>query len=174
MPGKSRQKKTRKFALQNMAMEELMVLLIGLDQTAKSCVENMPAEDFPHPVSELDDKLIIYRNHNAGLPFGIFSDDRELTRWLPVAVTSLAAGSYIYLKSRNERRLLRLALAIIMSGSLSNIIDRFTRGYVVDYLNIGVGDLKKVVFNLGDICVITGFSMMSVIELARALGLSGK
>ncbi len=166
--------RARKKAIQDMGMEKLMLLIVGLDQAAKSCVDSMPAGDFPHPVPELDDKIIIYRNHNQGFPFGLFADNKDLIKYLPVAVTSLMAGGYIYLKSMNEHRLLRLALAMTIGGSLSNICDRFFRGYVVDYLCIGVGDLKKVVFNLGDLCVITGFSLMSIIELARSLGIGGR
>ena len=43
---------------------------------------------------------------------------------------------------------------------MSNIFDRFTRGYVVDYIRIKVKGLDKVIFNLGDIFILVGSLMM--------------
>ncbi len=157
-----------------MTLEKMMVLLTGLDQSAKSYVEARPSEDFPHAVPGTDGRLMIYRSHNAGLPFGFMEDRQELIKALPLAATSMLALYYIWLKSRNERKLLRFALALVLSGSLSNLCDRYLRHYVVDYICINAGELKKVVFNIGDLCVISGFLMMGVIEIARGLGVLKK
>ena len=54
------------------------------------------------------------------------------------------------------RKLEKLAMSLIIGGSLSNLYDRYVRGYVVDYFSLRFGPLKEVVFNLGDISIFLG------------------
>ena len=63
----------------------------------------------------------------------------------------------------------KLALATVIGGSLSNLYDRFVRRYVVDYCSIQAGPLKKVVFNLGDVCVLLGSGVLIGAELMEEL-----
>ena len=58
---------------------------------------------------------------------------------------------------------------MIIGGGLSNLYDRMKRGYVVDYFSIRWKGLKKVVFNLGDICVFLGAAILLAAELARTI-----
>ena len=51
------------------------------------------------------------------------------------------------------------------AGALSNLFDRVKRGYVVDYFSFQLGWLKKVVFNIGDICIFLGTFLLAVSEL---------
>ena len=60
-------------------------------------------------------------------------------------------------KGNNIRK---LSLSLIIAGSLSNIFDRFTRGYVVDYIRIKTKGADKVIFNLGDIFILLGSLIM--------------
>ena len=59
----------------------------------------------------------------------------------------------------------KLAFTLVLAGGASNLFDRMTRGYVVDYFSIQWKALKKVVFNLGDIFIFAG----SVLLICRAI-----
>jgi signal peptidase II len=50
-----------------------------------------------------------------------------------------------------------LAISLICAGAIGNLVDRVRshRG-VVDFLDIGIGDLRWPVFNVADIAVTTG------------------
>jgi len=61
---------------------------------------------------------------------------------------------------KKGNKIKKLSLCLIIAGALSNIFDRFTRGYVVDYIRIKVKGLDKVIFNLGDIFILVGSLMM--------------
>ncbi len=54
------------------------------------------------------------------------------------------------------------------AGALSNLFDRVKRGYVVDYFSFQFGWLKKVVFNIGDLCIFLGTFLLAVSELSPA------
>lgn len=51
---------------------------------------------------------------------------------------------------------------MVIGGSLSNLYDRYIRGYVVDYFSLRFGPLKEVVFNLGDIFILLGAGLQAV------------
>ena len=41
-------------------------------------------------------------------------------------------------------------------GAASNVLDRFKRGYVIDYFTINIKPIKNIVFNLADIFIFIG------------------
>ena len=63
------------------------------------------------------------------------------------------------------RRMQKAGLALVLGGAVSNLYDRFTRGYVVDYFTIEWKALKRVIFNLGDLFVFGGGLLFLVGQL---------
>jgi len=54
-----------------------------------------------------------------------------------------------------------LALSLIVSGGLSNFIDRIIyNGVVVDFLNIGIGNFRTGILNIADIAITLGIILM--------------
>ena len=52
----------------------------------------------------------------------------------------------------------------MLGGAYSNTYDRLVRKYVVDYVSFRVpGRLKKVIFNIGDFCIMIG-ALLCVLE----------
>jgi signal peptidase II len=61
-----------------------------------------------------------------------------------------------------------LAISLIFCGAMSNLIDRFTyEGAVIDFLNIGIGNLRTGVFNLADFAVICGVALLFYFSLFK-------
>jgi signal peptidase II len=53
--------------------------------------------------------------------------------------------------ARSARSLyLSVALGFLLGGAIGNMIDRLRLGYVVDFVDIGIGDLRFYTFNLAD------------------------
>ena len=53
-----------------------------------------------------------------------------------------------------------VAISLAFAGGVSNLIDRVTRGTVVDFLNIGVGQLRTGIFNVADVAIVVGIGML--------------
>jgi len=54
-----------------------------------------------------------------------------------------------------------LALALLLAGGASNLIDRFVNdGYVIDFINVGIGPLRTGIFNVADIALTVGVLML--------------
>lgn len=147
----------------------IILLLASADLVLKQLVERQEPERFPRPLEGTNGKILLYQNHNPGFPFGLFKKYGELVRMLPLAVTSALAGALAALAAGKEHIVRKLALATVIGGSLSNLYDRFVRRYVVDYFSVQIGPLKKVVFNLGDICVFLGSVVLILAELVREI-----
>lgn len=148
----------------------VIILLLAMgDLTLKQLVEREEPDRFPRPLEGTGGKILLYRNHNAGFPFGFLEKHGDVVRMVPLAVTSALAGALAALAGGKKQVIRKLALATVIGGSLSNLYDRFVRRYVVDYCSIQVGPLKKVVFNLGDVCVFLGSGVLIAAELMEEL-----
>ena len=58
-------------------------------------------------------------------------------------------------------------LAIFVAGGASNWADRFVDGRVVDFLNLGVGQIRTGIFNVADVAILTGVTILMIGEYSR-------
>lgn len=50
-----------------------------------------------------------------------------------------------------------LALIFILGGGFSNVLDRFVNGgRVVDFMNLGIGNIRTGIFNVADVFIFFG------------------
>lgn len=65
---------------------------------------------------------------------------------------------------RRWRGWLAVGVTLFVAGGLSNWIDRATSGYVVDFLNVGIGPLRTGIFNVADMAILAGALVAVVAE----------
>jgi signal peptidase II len=53
-----------------------------------------------------------------------------------------------------------LPLALVIGGGIGNLIDRVRFGYVIDFFNLGIGNLRTGIFNVADMAITAGFLIM--------------
>lgn len=144
----------------------IIVLLAAGDLFLKWLIEQQGQERFPRPLEKAGGRILLYRNHNAGFPFGFMEKHGELVRTVPLVVISGLGGVFFYLlQNKKGHTIQKAGLAILLGGALSNLYDRYVRRYVVDYFSFQFGWLKKVVFNLGDLFVFAGSGILMAAEL---------
>ena len=93
---------------------------------------------------------------------------------LPTVLLSLLALSALLILGQLYRRtspgdgLAAAGLALIASGALGNLLDRLRspRG-VVDFIDVGIGDLRFWTFNVADVGITCG-AILLVLALQRA------
>lgn len=107
-----------------------------------------------------DGKIVINSLKNYGVSFGAFSDKPVVLR--KFLSFFIVGGLIIYifmLCFKKLNRISELALSFILGGGLGNLIDRYKRGYVLDYFSFvskRFKGLKKMVFNISDMFVFLG------------------
>lgn len=147
----------------------IIAALSSLDLGIKWLIEQEKPEEFPKTLPHAKGKILLYRNHNAGFPFGFLEQHAELVRMLPLAVISGLAGFLAAILPQKGKTVQKFGIAVILGGAVSNLYDRMIRHYVVDYFSIQCGKLKKVVFNLGDIFVFLGSGILFGAEIVKEI-----
>ena len=91
---------------------------------------------------------------NRGAAFGILQNQRVLL--LIVTLIIFGGLCYFYCKMGSGRkwRPLQSAIVLIAAGAIGNMIDRFARGYVVDFFYFSL--IHFPVFNVADCYVVVG------------------
>jgi|GEM_PF-488320 len=62
-----------------------------------------------------------------------------------------------------EHLMFGLGMALVLSGALGNLLDRFFRGYVVDFIYFHTETIKWPIFNVADICVSCGIAIIGFV-----------
>ena len=109
--------------------------------------------------------------YNRGAAFSFLADQAGWQRWF-FTVLGLGAASFILWmmhKNRTQTRLL-LALALILSGALGNVIDRVTYGHVIDFLLFYWQNWYYPAFNIADSCITVGAILLILDEILRLRG----
>ncbi|MEO7409852.1 MAG: signal peptidase II [Sphingomicrobium sp.] len=103
---------------------------------------------------------------NRGISLGLGQASNDTQRWLLVAVTAGIALVVAWWIRREQQTADRIALALVLGGALGNIVDRVRLGFVVDFLDLHLGEWRPfLVFNVADAAISIGV----VILLLRAL-----
>lgn len=115
----------------------------------------------PHPVfGEVVRLTLVY---NRGAAFGL-SIGGDYSRWIFLALT-LAALIILWqlYRATNPGDVLRaLAIALVSGGAIGNLIDRVRSAQgVVDFIDIGIGDMRWPTFNVADMAVSTGAVLLA-------------
>ena len=63
---------------------------------------------------------------------------------------------YMTLFSKDLLKNQVVPFSMILGGGLSNLFDRIVHGKVVDFMNVGIGDLRTGIFNVADMIILTG------------------
>ena len=143
--------------------------LAALDLGIKSVIESEEDDTFPRDLPSAKGLIKVHKNHNAGFPFGFMKERPELVKGIPLMVISAMAGALCALLQDKGKTAQKAGIAIIIGGALSNLYDRVVRGYVVDYFSIEWEPIKKVVFNLGDMFVFLGSTIIMLEQTAKCL-----
>lgn len=108
--------------------------------------------------------LALFRTHNTGISFSLFS---EAQTWQLVAVVLVVTGFIGWLAWKSEPRqvIARTGFALIIAGALGNLIDRVLLGYVVDYILFHTPGWSFAVFNFADACISVGAGLVILQEL---------
>jgi signal peptidase II len=131
---------------------------IGLDQFTKAIAKAQLVLGDLH--SMWGDTLRLQLAHNTGAFLGLGNSLPESVRqWLfSIGVGALLTGLLAYgLMSKAMDQISIVALALISAGGASNLGDRIAYGgYVVDFLNVGIGPLRTGIFNVADMAIMAG------------------
>ncbi len=134
----------------------LLFLTVACDQTSKRLAAELFEGLGPQPY--MGGSVVFLYAENSGAFLGLGARLTETTRfWLfSVGVSGLLV-LFLFKLHRAASKSELIGLSLIVGGVLGNLIDRLAHnGRVIDFLRVGVGDLRTGIFNFADAAIVAG------------------
>ncbi|MFA6240929.1 MAG: signal peptidase II [Candidatus Hydrogenedentales bacterium] len=135
---------------------------IGLDQITKKIALSTLAGESPIPV--LGQFAVLHYAENKGAFLSLGATMPENARfWLLTVFTGailLGLSAMILFKPSLGRGEL-VAFSLLLTGGIGNLIDRIRfDGVVIDFMVLGIGNLRTGVFNVADVAIMAGIFLL--------------
>jgi signal peptidase II len=134
--------------------------VVVLDQLTKAWLVSQLA-----PGQVVDVLATIVRlvfSQNSGALFGLFRDSALLFGLVSLGVIALIVT---YHGSSGRSLYLSIALGFLLGGAVGNVIDRLRLGYVVDFVDIGIGNLRWYTFNVADAAISASIVLLVAVAI---------
>lgn len=93
--------------------------------------------------------------NNYGISFGIFNHERNSQIYL-IILTSLITFVLFVWGARSDDARLKYPIGVVVGGAIGNLIDRFSFGSVIDFLDFHYGGQHFPAFNIADSAIFLG------------------
>jgi signal peptidase II len=131
-----------------LAFGGLASTIVIIDQLTKAWLTSYLAPG--ESVDVLDGLIrLVHAQNNGGL-FGLLRGQA-----VPFALVSLVVVGLIvaYHARAGRNPYLSITLGLLLGGAVGNLIDRVRFGYVVDFVDAGIGALRWYTFNVSDAAI---------------------
>jgi signal peptidase II len=121
----------------------------------------------------IDNFFAITHIRNPGVAFGLFADgpsEYKTYLFIGFSIIAIVAILIFFHQTPQENKMVRIALILIFSGAIGNLIDRILYQEVIDFLDFFYGSYHWPAFNVADSCITIGVLLMFVdlIQAGRA------
>ena len=148
----------------------ISIILLCIDQISKLLIVNLLTKT---------DSITIIKNffyltyiNNDGAAFSILVGKKFFLILIAVLVIVMLIR---YIKKNNIQNKLELvSLALIIGGSLGNLMDRVVRGYVIDFLDFKIFNYNFPIFNLADTFIVIGVFLLLLKEIRKENNLDSR
>lgn len=147
----------------------LVGLIIAIDQASKAWIASELSGG--RTIEFLDGALRLIYSENNGALFGLFRGQVVIFALLSLAVIAMIVTFH----ARSGRSAyMTLTLGLLLGGAVGNALDRFRLGYVVDFVDGGLGTTRFFTFNLADACISGAILLLFLIAIRPGLAGQGQ
>ena len=135
-------------------------MVVVLDQLSKGwIVANLdPGEG----MVVLGEWLRLVHGQNSGILFGMLPQSAPIFAVVSIGVTALIV---VYHAKAGHGIVTTIALGLLLGGAIGNLVDRLRYGYVVDFVDMGIGSWRFYTYNLADACITTAIVLLIVMAV---------
>lgn len=141
----------------------IVVTMSGLiaDQATKLIVDGRMVIYQSIPLIDGLFNLTYLRNKGAAFSF-LSNTSWRLPFFISVSVVAAIVIVVAMKRLREEQKLAQLALSMIFSGALGNLVDRVRMGEVIDFLDFYIGSHHWPAFNVADSLITVGVFLVAI------------
>lgn len=138
----------------------IAIVIVVLDQLSKNwIVANLdPGEG----MVVLGEWLRLVHGQNSGILFGMLPQSAPIFAIVSLGVTALIV---VYHAKAGHGIVTTIALGLLLGGAIGNLVDRLHYGYVVDFVDMGIGTWRFYTYNLADACITTSIILLIVMAV---------
>jgi signal peptidase II len=126
----------------------LAVAIVAVDQATKAVVTGALQPGESRPI--LGDVVRIVFSPNSGALFGLFKDNAAMFGIVSLVVIGLIVA---YHGRTAGSTYMTVTLGLLLGGAIGNMLDRLRLGYVVDFVDGGIGNIRWYTFNVADAAI---------------------
>lgn len=139
----------------------IVAIVVVLDQLSKQVIQMRLA--LHDRIEILGDAVRLTYIRNQGAAFGIHAGPNSRFIFLGISTIALGILAALFRVTPATDRLRLTAIALIAGGAVGNIIDRLVSDAgVVDFVDVGLGNLRWPVFNVADTAVTIGALVLAL------------
>jgi signal peptidase II len=142
----------------------LAVAIVVVDQATKALVTGALQPGESRPI--LGDLVRIVFSQNSGALFGLFKDNAAVFGIVSLAVVGLIVA---YHGRTGGSTYMTVTLGLLLGGAIGNMLDRLRLGYVVDFVDGGLGNIRWYTFNVADAAISLSILLLLVAALRPSL-----
>jgi signal peptidase II len=142
----------------------LVVAIVVADQLSKAWLTSVLAPGASMTV--VDDWLRLVFSQNRGGLFGLLQGSVPAFAALSMVVIGLIVA---YHARAGRDPYLSVTLGCLTGGAIGNLIDRLRYGYVVDFVDAGVGTVRWYTFNVADAAISTAIVLLLLLAIWPSL-----
>jgi signal peptidase II len=142
----------------------LAVAIVAVDQATKALVTGALQPGESRPV--IDDLVRIVFSQNSGALFGLFKDNAAMFGVVSLGVIALIVT---YHSRTGGSTYMTLTLGLLLGGAVGNMLDRLRLGYVVDFVDGGLGSVRWYTFNVADAAISLAILLLLLAALRPSL-----
>lgn len=130
----------------------LISTIITVDQASKRwALANLNA-DMP-----LNEWCNLSLSANRGVSWGLFNFQSNFGFYILTTIISIVILAFaLYAVIQHLNKISIYFESFVIGGAISNVIDRLTHGFVIDFLDIHLGIWHWPTFNIADVFVVIG------------------
>ena len=142
----------------------LALAVVVVDQVAKTVVTARLAPG--QSVDVIGDLVRVVFGQNSGALFGLFKANAAMFG----VVSLIVVGLIVTYHARSAASLYAtVTLGLLLGGAIGNMVDRLRLGFVVDFVDVGVGSTRFYTFNIADSAISLAILLLFVAALQPSL-----
>jgi signal peptidase II len=136
------------------------LLILIADQLSKDWIIKMLSFGESIAITSFFNVVLVY---NTGAAFGLLANAGGWQFYVFVALAlSASVFMVVLLRKHHQDKRLALALSLILSGAIGNVIDRFIHGHVIDFIDLYYQHYHWPAFNIADSAICIGAILLVI------------
>lgn len=147
----------------------ISAILVVLDIVSKIYVQTVVKPVIYKPI--IGNYLVFIYTENYGVAFGFLNNlPQSIKDIIPTILLIIVFCAILLVLTillnldKSKQRLSTIGFSMIFAGAIGNFLDRLQRGYVTDFVNMGINDTIRFNYNynVADACITVGITIIAI------------